>query len=317
MYNYGSELRRVKYQLEGAFLPDNPISITDTKVHCGQVIGYETTSSHYALKVRQYPPIGVNNGTLQFDDGSRSQLSGATDYVKVSVVNCQDSTRIKTLFLPGQKIWYWNEYFNTSVTADNYPSNWVTLAPTEDFYASVDIDPYSSSGYTFTAGYYDGAATNKFTTISFTGDAIPWGSIYATASTGGVVGKTICHVHPIWDTNTSAWVYYFTVPGVTYSVIVKITSAASGGGKYNGRVFVPPTSDVNATGNVVEGDMGTLPGADDALIINMNEKGQSTHDLTNASNTLQLYFHGKWQRTNTSGGKKVVYINGFWWENCT
>ncbi len=48
----------------------------------------------------------------------------------------------------------------------------------------------------------------------------------------------------------------------------------------------------------------------------MHEIGQSTHDLTNGSNTNQKLFIGMYIQT-TADGTAVYAINGFWWENCS
>jgi hypothetical protein len=94
-------------------------------------------------------------------------------------------------------------------------------------------------------------------------------------------------------------------------VVVEITSAASGGGKYNGKIIPRPASDVAATGDLAELEIGNAPDSDDCLIENLMEVGQSTHELTHADNTYQKFFIGMLRRTNTDG-MKVVAINGFW-----
>lgn len=65
----------------------------------------------------------------------------------------------------------------------------------------------------------------------------------------------------------------------TNVVLVKATSAASGGGKYNGRILTAPASAALATGTLAESDVGTDPGADDAILLNLAEITKNTHDI--------------------------------------
>jgi hypothetical protein len=96
------------------------------------------------------------------------------------------------------------------------------------------------------------------------------------------------------------------LPGV---VVVKVTGAESGGGKYTGRVLAWGGAPA-ATGDLAESDVGGVPAADDALIENLNEVGQSTHALTDASNTYENLFLGS-VRGITDDGRWAVAINGF------
>jgi hypothetical protein len=98
-------------------------------------------------------------------------------------------------------------------------------------------------------------------------------------------------------------------------VRVKVTSAASGGGKYNGRIWPLPTTAIAATGNLAATELGTDPGSDNALILNNQEVGKSTHDLTTATVVVQ-FFNGIIIGA-TSDGITVVEIDGIDWENCS
>lgn len=85
------------------------------------------------------------------------------------------------------------------------------------------------------------------------------------------------------------------------AVVVKILSNAAGGGKYNGRILTGDSTAVAAgTLNMPEGM--TVPGADDALILNLMENGTVTHDLA-----VSGFHFGT--TAGTSAGKTVVIIN--------
>jgi len=79
-------------------------------------------------------------------------------------------------------------------------------------------------------------------------------------------------------------------------VVVKVTSAASGGGKYNGRLLDFPTSDVSASGNLAAGDIGVDSGVDNCLVLNPPEIGASTHLISDGS-----IIHGVLRRINADG----------------
>jgi hypothetical protein len=97
-------------------------------------------------------------------------------------------------------------------------------------------------------------------------------------------------------------------------VLVKVTGSATGGGKYNGKLLTAPASLTTATGNLAESDLGTVPGSDDALVLNCREVGQTTHDLSSSS-YLPLVFAGELLGVN-SDGKYVVAIDGYQWKAC-
>jgi hypothetical protein len=107
-------------------------------------------------------------------------------------------------------------------------------------------------------------------------------------------------------------VYLFIspLPGTT---LVHITSNATGGGKYNGKVVNPPTADISAS----TGATGTELGADGTtcLIVNLQELEKTTHDLDMSGSFVPVYFHGLYLRTN-SDGTPVFTIDGTQWEDC-
>jgi hypothetical protein len=108
-----------------------------------------------------------------------------------------------------------------------------------------------------------------------------------------------------------------TRPGEADTVVIsgKVTSNASGNGKYNGKSFTDVTADVSASGNLAESDFGTLSSTEDCLILNPVELGSSTtgHDVTATANTdkFAIYFTGRLSRVN-SDGKKVVHAMLFY-----
>jgi hypothetical protein len=98
-------------------------------------------------------------------------------------------------------------------------------------------------------------------------------------------------------------------------VRVKVTGNASGGGKYTGRILNPPASSVSATGDLAAIDLGDDPGADNALVLNAQEVGQSTHDLTSGTPKVTIFlgmFYGF-----SADGKYLVMVNGSDWEACS
>jgi hypothetical protein len=99
-------------------------------------------------------------------------------------------------------------------------------------------------------------------------------------------------------------------------LMVRITSAASGGGKYNGVILKPPASAPTASGDLTAADAGDDTDATVCLAFNHQERGVSTHVLTEAGNTTSLDFPGVLGRP-TADGVPVVHINGDWSFVCT
>lgn len=98
-------------------------------------------------------------------------------------------------------------------------------------------------------------------------------------------------------------------------VIVKLTANESGGGKYAGRILTGSSSALVAT-NLSAGDLGNVPSEDDALVLNLQEMGQSTHDIDVAG--TQIYFVGLVIGvTSEDNARRIVVIDGTQWENCT
>lgn len=89
-------------------------------------------------------------------------------------------------------------------------------------------------------------------------------------------------------------------------VRVKVTSNAAGGGKYNGRILLSATNAVSATGDLAETDIG-VSDTQDALILNPNEIGRTTHCLTSAGSAVYL---GYLQPDRSTEGKQVVVLTG-------
>lgn len=69
--------------------------------------------------------------------------------------------------------------------------------------------------------------------------------------------------------------------------IVKITSNAAGNGKYNARILTG-LSTATATTNLSMPAGMTVPGADNALFLNLPESGGSGHNLTTNSFAMGL-----------------------------
>lgn len=102
---------------------------------------------------------------------------------------------------------------------------------------------------------------------------------------------------------------------VPFFAIIKVTSAATGGGYYNGTAYGIAlslgTSTTNLSTTKLEGHrLGPAVG------VVLNEVGTSNHSLTDAANTSQVYFLG--YRIHQSGGTPLYVLIGsaFWAESC-
>ncbi len=243
MFSAGQEIRLDRYRTNELFKKPNAQQSFVTKVYQGQVVDYDFDTDingvkHWCLKVRQYLPISVNSGTVQFDDGSLNQLAGAVGsvYIKVSVVNCVDSERIKSLFLVGDKITYFNGRWPTDVMADDfgdYQSSWITVHPTEEFYALV-----TSLNNDFTinwhGGYIDPTQVGYFTTITgFTGTTNIVGAVPAfgniNSASLNIAPNSIMKIKPIWNSLLSSWGYILVgTIGITGTFPAKIVAVTGG-----------------------------------------------------------------------------------------
>jgi hypothetical protein len=97
------------------------------------------------------------------------------------------------------------------------------------------------------------------------------------------------------------------------NVRVKVSGAASGGGKYSAKIQLPPAARVTATGDLAAADLGT-DGAD-CYVFNQKEKGKSTHDLTQSPVVVDTFFG--YVYTAADDGKPVVAIDGIDIKDCT
>ena len=95
--------------------------------------------------------------------------------------------------------------------------------------------------------------------------------------------------------------YVFNCPPVD-GVVVKITGAAGGGGKYTGRVL-SGSSDATASATLDMPEGLSIPAADNALICNVEEDGETGHRLA-----IPGYAVG--EIVGSSGGATVVMIRG-------
>ncbi len=96
------------------------------------------------------------------------------------------------------------------------------------------------------------------------------------------------------------------------NTMVKVTGSASGGGKYSGVLWTTPTSNIAATGNLSEGEVGVS--GDAVRIVNVREVGKSTHDLA-SSGFLPLIFPAVFLKV-ADDGVPVYAIDGLQWEDC-
>jgi hypothetical protein len=89
---------------------------------------------------------------------------------------------------------------------------------------------------------------------------------------------------------------------------VKITGNETGGGKYQGKSYAHDgTTDVAATGNVAESELGTVATDVDCRVLNYAEEGETTHDLT-AGTPENDTFLCHWYRTNSDGIKVCAVV---------
>ena len=105
----------------------------------------------------------------------------------------------------------------------------------------------------------------------------------------------------------------YVLQAATHSTIrFKISSSASGGGKYNGKT-VSGLSSATGTGNLAEADFGTVNSTEDLLCLNVREVGKSTHDVS-SSTYLPLIFIGI--IIGYASGKAIVAFDGMQWQDC-
>jgi hypothetical protein len=111
-------------------------------------------------------------------------------------------------------------------------------------------------------------------------------------------------------------------PRIGESCVVKLTRNATGGGKYVGRIWYFTDNDVSESTTLGDADFGLDPDVPPlqpgslALVLNTLEKGQDTHDLTNAAATNANGFFCGVIRSRNSDGKWVVIVDGVPWKNC-
>ena len=89
--------------------------------------------------------------------------------------------------------------------------------------------------------------------------------------------------------------------------LIRITSAASGGGKYNGKLLNSPASSVTPTGTLATADMGS--DGVDVLVLNAAEAEQATHDLT-AGTPVQTVFIASYVGMSDEETPRQVYVIG-------
>lgn len=95
---------------------------------------------------------------------------------------------------------------------------------------------------------------------------------------------------------------------VSRLIWVKITGNETGGGKYQGKSYTHDgTTDVAATGNVAESELGTLASAVDCRVLNFAEEGETTHDLTAGTPEIDTFLC-HWFRTNSDGIKVCAVV---------
>lgn len=94
---------------------------------------------------------------------------------------------------------------------------------------------------------------------------------------------------------------------------IRITSEATGGGKYNGTLLAAASSAIALTGNVSLGSTG-----ESVLVLNTREEGASTHDLDVSGDYQPTVFIGVYVgQSDESPSRRVFAIDGVQQEDCT
>jgi hypothetical protein len=94
---------------------------------------------------------------------------------------------------------------------------------------------------------------------------------------------------------------------------VQIMGNSTGGGKYTGYIWLPPTNVFSLDTNVSEADFGTQ--GPECYIWNRQEIAGGGHFLTHEDNTGQRLYSGTVIRV-ASDGKPVIGVNASWDEAC-
>jgi hypothetical protein len=101
------------------------------------------------------------------------------------------------------------------------------------------------------------------------------------------------------------------------TTLVKVISAASGGGKYIGRIWMADAAgdDVALTGDLTEAELGDEDvTTGDILILNTSEVGESTHALTDGTPKTKIFIaHELSVVSDEATPKRVFVIPGFDW----
>lgn len=98
--------------------------------------------------------------------------------------------------------------------------------------------------------------------------------------------------------------------------LVTVSAAASGGGKYTGFIWKTPTAKVlSRSGTLSLTEIGQT--GDAIVIVNLDEVGKTTHDLTSGTATVTKFIGFRLVGVFSDDGKPVYVINGIDWEDCT
>jgi hypothetical protein len=173
------------------------------------------------------------------------------------------------------------------------------------------VDASTPKKYSWKIVYMDGAGAWIDLDPAITGAANAFEANGRTAAVGDVVEMELAN----YTTGTPTPVYLFWVGGAQL-IHVHVTAAASGGGKYDAKSYSGAPV-VAPTGNLAASDLGTLSGTTDCLVLNMQEVGAATHELT-AGSPVVADFVGWWRgMTAEATPRKIVYITGIDSGGCT
>lgn len=89
---------------------------------------------------------------------------------------------------------------------------------------------------------------------------------------------TVVQMFVLYDRATPPGKWYVFNQSPAAAVVVKVTGSASGSGQYNGRIL-SGSSNEPASANLGMPAGMTIPGGDNALVLNVEEDGQSGHRL--------------------------------------
>ncbi len=186
----------------------------------------------------------------------------------------------------------------------------------EQFVGVIRSNPCSTANpgdYSDARYYVDRAIAKSSASLSATPDALPGVRQCLTATNLAEVAAgthllpagTIVQVGVVYDRSSPARkVYLFNLAPLA-AVVVAISGPAAGSGEYNGRVLAGASNATPSADLAMPAGMRT-PGADDALVLNAEEDGQTGHRLRAGTYAVGAVIG----RTAESMPREIVAVRG-------